>query len=350
MSFSTKIQRYFTTLFITIIQENNSYKLYSRVLKNGKVKKRFDKTFDIKSNDEKLSQDMEDYILSLQEKYNYVYTALLLNSMGQGAINGTSEEEFEKSSVDPKNVKSIKFKTWSAFVSYIDLNWIKKIYDNVGLDLVYSPFVVLYELLSNYKLKNRPTLYILNLESSVTVAIFKADTLYFGAFYNISKDDMLSDSIGVDDWENEEEESAVENLASLDESEEQEEEFSNLDDLSELDVLDNELDDEEFSDIKEERKEDFSPDPSMDDVDIDDIELYGRDLEIYKFLNKALKEYYKNDIFQSDFVEEAIIFDGYGMTQEMMDSIENDLLLDLGMHKIDVAEVVCDLSVRDIYG
>jgi len=350
MSFSNKIQKYFTNLFISVIEEDGSYKLFTKVLKGGKKKDKFEKTFEIKSNDEKLSKEMEDYLISLQDKYNYVYVTVLLNSMGQGAIKGTSDEEFEKANVDSKSVKTVKFKTWSVYVSFIDINWMQKIYSNIGIDLVYSPFVVLYSLLSNYKLKTSPTLYILNQEGSVTIGIFKGDTLFFGAFYKISKDDVLSNSIDVDDWENEEEESAVENLSSLDNSDVEEEEFSALDDLSQLDVLDGSFDDEEFSDIKEDERQDDLLDSQMEDVSIEDIELYGRDLEIYKFLNKALKEYYKNEIYESDFVEHAVIFDTYDMSQEMMESIESDLMLDLQMHKVNIGEVVCDLSVKEIYG
>ncbi len=348
MSFSTKIQKYFTNLFISIVEEDGSYKLFSRVVKNGKTKNKFDKSFEMNTNDEKLPKEMEDYLVMLQDKYNYVYTTVLLNSMGQGAIRGVGDEDFEKANVDAKSVKSVKFKTWSAYVSFIDIGWMQKIYANIGVDLVYSPFVVLYDLLTNYKLKTKPTLYILNQEGSVTIAIFKGETLFFGAFYKISRDDVLSRSIDVDDWESEEEESSVEDLASLD-NDEEEEEFSNLDDLSQLDVLDGSFDDEEFSDIKDENTDDSSK-PDVEDVSIEDIELYGRDLEIYKFLNKALKEYYKNEIYESDFLEQTVIFDAYDMSHEMVESIENDLLLDLQMHKIDIGKIVCDLSVKEIYG
>jgi len=343
-------QKYFTNLFIAIIEEGSSYKLFSKVVKSGKVKEKFEKTFETKASSEELDDEMSKYLISLQEKYNYVYIALLLNSMGQGAIKGVSDLEFERSKVDPKSVKAVKFKNWSAYVSYIDINWIKKIYAKVGLDLVYSPFIVLYNLLLEHKLKTKATLYILNQENSVTVSVFKEDILYFGAFYKVNKEDVL-DGIDVDGWENEEEEeSAVEDLATLD-TQDEEEDLSDLDDLSELDTLDTELTQgDEFSDIDEKNGIDSLLGSDVDDISIEDIELYGRDLEIYKFLNRALKEYYKNEIYESDFVEEAVIFDAYDMSHEMIDSIENDLLLDLQMHKIDIGETVCDLSVKEIYG
>jgi len=347
MSFSNRIQKYFTNLFISIIEGEDSYRLFCKVLKNSKLLNKFDKTFEIVPGDEKLDSTIEDYIVSLEEKYNTVYIALLLNSMGQGAIKGTQDKDFQKFSVHSNSVKTVKFKSWSSYVSYIDLNWVQKTYKDIGLDFVYSPFVVLYNLLSGYKLKHNLTLYILNQEASVTIGIFKKDTLCFGAFYKVDNNVKLSASMNVDDWEDEEEESSAGmiELDNLDSGE-----LLNLDELSELNTLDDELGDGEFSDLKDEDNQDNLSSLESEDSGTHDLELYGRDLDVFKFLQKALGEYYKNDIYESDFIENAIIFDGYDIGQEMIGCIEDDLMLNLEIHKIDIAEVVCDLSVKEAHG
>ena len=348
MSFSSIIQKYFTNLFISIIEEEGSYRLFCKVLKNNKLLNKFDKTFDIAPSDEKLDSSIEDYLASLQEKYNTVYIALLLNSMGQGAIRGTHDKDFQRFSVHSNSVKTVKFKSWSSYVSYIDINWIQKTYENIGLDFVYSPFIILYNLLSGYKLKHNLTLYILNQEASITIGIFKGDILCFGAFYKVNNNVSLGSGVDIDDWEHEEEESDVGGMVELDSLDTGE--LLNLDDLSELNNLDNELDDEEFSDFKDEDVVDNLTDLEPEDSSIEDLELYGRDLDIFKFLKKALGEYYKNEIYESDFIENAIIFDGYDLSQEMVQSIEDDLMLSLEIHKIDIAEAVCDLSIKEVYG
>ena len=347
MSFSSKIQKYFKNLFITIIEGEESYRVFCKVLKNNKLLSKFDKTFEIAPSDEKLDSSIEDYIISLQEKYNTTYIALLLNSMGQGAIKGTQDKDFQKFSVHADSVKAVKFKTWSSYVSYIDLNWIQKIYKVVGLDFIYSPFVVLYNLLSGYKLRHNLTLYILNQEASMTIGIFKEDTLCFGAFYKIDNSVELTSSMNDNDWGDEEEESS-ENLVVLDELDS--ENPLNLDELEKLDNVNDESNDEEFSDLEEENSLDVPSSLEPDDSNISDLELYGRDLNLFRFLQKALEEYYKNDIYESDFIENAIIFDGYDISEEMIRSMEDDLMLNLEIHKIDIAEAVCDLSVKEAYG
>jgi len=351
MSFSSTIQKYFTNLFISIIEEEDSYRLFCKVIKNNKLLNKFDKTFEIAPNDEKLDSSIEDYLISLQEKYNTVYIALLLNSMGQGAIKGTHDEDFQRFSVHSNSVKTVKFKSWSSYVSYIDINWIQKTYEDVGLDFIYSPFVILHNLLSGYKLKHNLTLYILNQEASITIGIFKGDTLCFGAFYKVNNNVKLSGDINIDDWEYEEEENDVGGMVELDGLDSGE--LLSLDDLGELNVLDNDLSDEEFSELEDKdnvENVDNLLDLETEDSSIEDLELYGRDLDIFKFLKKALGEYYNNEVYESDFIENAIIFDGYDLSKEMVQSIEEDLMLSLEIHKIDIAETVCNLSVKEVYG
>jgi len=341
MSFSNMIQKYFTSLFISVVAEDNSYRVFCKAIKNFKQKDKFEKIFPVKPNAEFLNKELENYLTSLQDKYNFVYITFLLDSMGQGAIKGVKAEDFSKFSVDSKNIKSVKFNTWSVYASFIDINWIHKIYSKVGLDFIYSPFVILHNLLSQHKLKVKSTLYLLNQKDSITLAVFKEDTLNFGVFYKIILEDGLESSEDIENWEEEEEAEDVEDLAILDDESSEEE----LTDLSKLDALDSDYESDEFIDARDSQ----SDKDVDDDIDMEDIALYGRDLHIFKFLSRVLKEYYNNPIYDGDFIEKMVIFDGYDMSKEIISSLEEDLYLDLEMHKINISEIVCDLSIGEIY-
>ncbi len=344
MSFSNIIKRYFSNIFISIVPENDTYRIFSKVLKNGKLKEKFDKVFEVSVSDEKLHEDIEEYLISLQEKYNFAYISLYLDSMGQGAISGVDAGDFAKYSVDITHVHIVKFKTWSAYASYIDINWIKKVYSNVGLDFIYSPFVLLYFLLKENKLCEYPTLYMLNLKDTFALAVFKEERLLFSAFFKLNNEELI-DAESVEDWENEEEEKGVEDLVSLDGSSE-EEDLSDIEELNELEELE-ELDDN----IEDEIAGDDESDNEYDDnSSVEEIELFGRDLQIYKYLKAFLKEYYTNPLYESDFINDIIVYDSYEMSAEIINSIENDLLLDIQMHKVDVAEKLCDLTIKEVYG
>ncbi len=340
MGLTSLIRRYFSNLFVSIVSESESYRIYCKVLKKGQVKEKFEKVFETKNADEKLEEDIEEYLNSIQEKYSFSYLTLFLNSMGQGAINGTDKASFDKNSVDITSVHTVKFKKWSAYASYIDINWIKKIYSNVGLDFIYSPFVIIYYIMKKSKLKSKPTLFMLNLEDSFTLAVFEEDELLFGAFFKLNNEDLI-DTDSVEDWESEEEQRGVEDLAKLEAQEE--EALSDLEDLEDLEEgsVDNIPDDDEES-------QDDEDDDKIDANDRD-IELFGRDMEVYKYLKAALSEYYHNPIYKSDFLDEIVIYDSYDMGVEMIDTIENELYMDLKMHKIDVAEIMCEMSIGEVF-
>jgi hypothetical protein len=341
------IQKYFTNLFISIVAEDNSYKVFCKAIKNSKQKDKFEKIFPVKPNAEFLDKELENYLISLQDKYNFVYIAFLLDSMGQGAIKGVQAEDFSKFSVDFKNIKIVKFGTWSTYASFIDINWMHKIYANVGLDFIYSPFALLHYLLLEHKLKIKSTLYMLNQKDSVTLAVFKEDTLSFGVFYKINIEEGLDDAENVENWEEEDEAEDVENLASLDDETQIDDE--EMMDLSELDTLDGDYESDSFINTDGAQGSVDYDDDEDENINMEDIALYGRDLHIYKFLNRALKEYYHNPDYESDFVEKMVIFDGYDMSKEIIQSLEEDLFLDLEMHKVDVNEMVCDMSIKEIY-
>ncbi len=348
MNFSNIIQKYFSNLLISIVYEDSACRIFSKVIKNSKLKEKFDKTFEIKNDAEQLNVEVEEYLISLQEKCDFSYVSLLLNSMGQGAIPSTKDEDFKKFNIDAKSVKSVKFQNWSAFASFIDINWINKIYSNVGIDFIYSPFIVLYHLISGLKPKAKATLYMLNQQDSITLAVFKEYSLCFGVFLKISSEESLDNSSNVEDWESEEEEQGVRNLAAFDkETNDDDEEFSDLEDLTSLDTIDNESDVTEFLESEDKQNQDMFKVEEPEEIDIGDIELYGRDIEIYKFLNMALREYYKNPIYESNFLDQMIIFDGYDMSHEIIQGIEDELFLNVQMNKIDVNKIVCDLSMKE---
>ncbi len=351
MSFSNLIRRYFSNLFISIVPRDGGYVVYGKAIKRAKVIATFERKFEVSRESNDLDEAIEDYLLSLQEKYQFVYFSLFLDSLGQGAIKGIETKDFEKFSVDPNSVKSVPFNTWSVYASFIDINWANNVYKNIGLDFIYSPFVVLYYLLSQQRPQKKTVLYLLNQQNSIALGIFRDGILCFGVFSKIENDTNLDELNAVSDWEEEEEETDVSEDAKTSEShQEDEEEFLALDDLADLD-----------SDEKPTRKEEFLDESEADDdnteqnyegedndIDISGIELYGRDIKIYKFLSRAIREYYENPLYESDFVSKMVIYDDYEMSQEIVQSIKNELFLSLEIHKVNMGETVCDMSIKEV--
>ncbi len=343
MPLTKVIQKYLSNLFVTIVQNGSSWTVYSKIIKNKKIKSKTTKNFEITVPNE-IPQKMKNYLEEIQLEYNFTYIALFLDSMGQGAIYGVEAEDFVKNSVDLKNVSHIAIEnSWSVYASFIDINWVKKIFSDVGLDFIYSPFVIQYMLIKKDKPKTRPTLYILNHQDSIAVSVFDGFTLKFGAFFRTTTDDNLSSGVD-DDWENEEEIDSVENLVELDSIED--EDIGGVEDLEDLDKLDSLEDkDVDFEDVDEKNK-DLD---SFDDEDKEDLELFGRDVLVYKYLKTSLQEYYKNPIYESNFLDTVVIYDGFEISSELIDMIENELFMDLELHKIDLVEVINEVAIKEVF-
>jgi hypothetical protein len=342
MALTKVFQKYLSNIFVSIVQQGKEWIVYSKVMKNGVLKDKFSKNFEIKDS-ESIPLKMQEYLDSLQLEYNFAYLALLLESMGQGAIHGITAIDFEKNSVDMKSVTHIDIdKKWSIYASFIDINWAKKLFNKTGIDFIYSPFIVQYSLLKKEKLKDKPVLYILNQEDSVTITVFESGDLLFGAYFKTTTDDNIS-SEDDEDWENVEEEEGIENVLELDNI--GEDEISGTDDLEDLNELDDLTSSDEvasFEDVS--LQENVGHFDSEEEVESSDLELYGRDILIYKYLTSSLKEFYSNPLYSSSFIDTVVIYDGYEVSSELIGMIEDELLMDIEMNKINISEIVCNIA------
>ncbi|MBV5277863.1 MAG: hypothetical protein J0647_02280 [Campylobacteraceae bacterium] len=349
MSLKSAIQKKFQNIFVAVVLTENECNIRCKVVKNGEVVKTFNKVFTIEFSSEILDKNVENYLISLQEEYQFVYIAFLLNSMGQGAISGFSKEFFTKNSVDIQNVTHVTISNlWSTYASFIEIKWAKNLFSEVGLDLIYSPFILLNDFVISQKLKNKPTLYILNSQDFFILAVFDNKKLHFGAFFKTQSDTSFSHSSEVNDWESEQKE---ENIATLGELSEmgQEEDNDEMSELSELGDIDDLQSVDSFSDFDDTKT--IGRFKGLDEVRDEDtnLELYGRDLLVYKYLKSSLEEYYHNPIYLSEFIEEIIIFDGYEVSSELIHQLEDELMMDVEIHKVDLVDRMCDIAIKEVF-
>jgi len=80
------------------------------------------------------------------------------------------------------------------------------------------------------------------------------------------------------------------------------------------------------------------------------LELYGRDLLVYKYLKSSLEEYYHNPLYKSTFLEEIVIFDDYEISSELIRQLEDELMMDVEIHKVDVVDRMCDIAIEEVFG
>lgn len=319
MSLFSSVSNRKTKQYIAVIVEENYCKIKQKIIKNKSILHIEEYSFDIPSK-ENLGKEVNTFLNDMQEEHDDTYIALFLNTLGQGIIPVCDESQLVKYHVDQKSVKTICVeKRFMMYATQIDVKWADKVFENIGLDFVFSPFLILdYFIQKEEVIKNLVTLYILNTNNALTIMISKNSTLLYGSFFNVSKE---------------------ENLLYTDYSEAEEEIDEDV--LDELDLEDDEFDIDTISDISENSN-------FINNVMGERERLSAQDERVIKYLSVSLKEFYSNDLYESDFITQAKIYDGAGIDEGIMRYIENELLLDTSAVNISVRDVIIDLSIKEV--
>ena len=322
MGLFSSVRKRFVIQLIAVALEEKRCNIYVKKIKNSKVIHTEKKSFDIESK-EQLTPQVINYLNSLQNMHEQTYVALFLNTLGQGAISGCNTGAYEKFGVDKKSVKSICIDNrFTIYASLIDINWVDKIFQNVGLDFIFSPFLILNSFIikdTNTIKKDEVKLYILNTNNGLTIMIKHRAKLLYGSFFNLAKEENLlyedfesGDSTSVDNLEEE---------------------------------LFDEFDIDEESEVEE--MQEFGDSITFDDEDMQNG-LSQKDMRFVKYLDASLKEFYHSDLYESSFISSIKIYDDAGISEDVIKHIKNELFLDINVDKISILEAISEIAEEEV--
>jgi len=334
------IQKNFSNVFVAVYAEKNEYVLRYIIVKNGKIVESEDKSYAVEA-DKKLPKYLKQLVASFERRYKFVYISCLLESISQNCIPTCDENEFEKYNIDKnKIVKVCVDNKWTVHCLKSDIELVKSFFEDVGVDFIYSPFIVLKNFIHEKKKKRKNNLFILYAENFVTLMVFDNDLVVFSAFFKVPhKEIELLEEEEDEELEPEESESVIEGIE-LDNIESEDEEFDSFVDITQLDEDDNDIQIQD--DILDSAKEDVEASAA------EDLELYGKEVVIFKFISSAIEEYYKNDMYKSEFLEEIIIYNNSNISNDIITMIENDLFLDIELHSVDMKEEMINMSIKEV--
>jgi hypothetical protein len=319
MSLFSSVKKRKTQQFISIIVQETHCKIKQKIVKNKDILHVEEYSYDIPSK-ENLGPKVNQFLINLQEEYDNTYIALFLNTLGQGVIPVCDEDELQKYHIDKSRVKSICVdQRFLMYATKADINWADKAFKDIGLDFVFSPFLVLdYYIQKEELVEEQVTLHILNTSNALTIMINRGTKLLYGSFFNVAKEENLlyTDYSNPDD---ETQESA----------------------LDELDLEEDELEIDEIGAISDNSN-------FVNNVLKERARLSEQDERVIKYLRTALKEFYANSLYESDFITNAKIYDAAGMDEGVMNYIENELLLDTNAVNISVRDAILELSKQEV--
>ncbi len=164
------LEAFLPKLFVTLIPSSDGVRLYAELRKKGTLKKRFD--------EENMTEitALEKRIRTLEKECSLVYVALLETEAAQGLLSNCRDAQgVELSSVEQICIDE----RWGLYMDKDDLFERQKRYKTSGLDFLFSPFSLLYDVYQQV-LKESDGLFLLITGDFIVSAVFKKSVMIYG--------------------------------------------------------------------------------------------------------------------------------------------------------------------------
>ena len=310
------IKKKFLYRFIYVEIQDNLVTVNIYDIKNSNLLSQSSEDFVLESKDS-FTDELINYINTKQEELSRSYVVTLLNSQGQGIIPTCSATKFKDYSVDRRYIYNICVDNlFTNFVSKIEINWLQKTFAKTGIDFIFSPFVILKDLVEKEEVSTEVLLYILYYNQNVTLVIKQGNKYIYGDFFNTR---IADENPLYSDYDNEDEES-------------DEDEF--------------EIEDEyEFEDEDDE----INLEEDGEDLNIKEVELIEENKGFAKHLSSSLKEFYSNKRYESNFIDRVKIFSENEVDNSVLTYMEDELLLSTTVDYINMDEEIIKLCKKEVF-
>ena len=325
------LETLYTKVFINIIVENLHTKVYVEVCSRDNVLETVEKTFDTTS----INAKMYDFIKLYSKQSPFCYISVLDDSPLQGAIPTSDTSEMDKYA-DMSSVKHIALKEWSVYTPEYDINAKKHEYRSIGVDFIFSPFLIMSKFFKD-KIDSTLSMFVLIEDNYLSMSIFDNSKLLYGEYLDMEhhKDDELLMDSSLD----EDEDISLEGI-NLDEID-IDNDVEALDDFANIEDLDVSGDIDEFSEAQE-----------IEEIIHNDDEIssdgFNEDYQRFLLIQSSLSSFYKNDQYESQFIESVYVADGIGVSSDLKGYLEEELFLSVYVRKINLSTEVCDMAKAEL--
>lgn len=334
------IGRFFSKLypkiFIAIIVDLAKTDIYVEILSNNKIKKSLFRSFDTTTIDKRI----EAFIAEYTKESPYCYIALLDKSPIQGAFPTCTTSKMKDFCDIGSSIYKCFNNDWAYFTSSYELENIKIEYKRVGIDFIFSPFVILAKFFKD-RIDSSCAMFLLVEENFLTLAVFKNSKLLYadhidleyqkGQKLNIStsfssKDDDNLDIMGGIDIEN----------IDLDGSGEK---FDDLASIEELDISDG------FDDFSTTNDSSLK---SQEEHHKPKNEVVNNNYERFVLVQNSLNTFYKDKRYNAEFIETLFVADAIGLEHDFKSYVEDEMFLSVHVRKIDLLTTLLEVAKAEV--
>ncbi len=289
-----------------------------------------------------INDEMYEFINSFTKESPFHYISILDTSSSQGLIPSCKNDRVLKT-IDKSSSKYLCFnQSWAYYTSKLDLKETQHEYSRVGVDFIFSPFILLNRFFQD-KIDSHMAMFILIEGNYISLSVFDNSTLLYGVHLDMQNDieseellideDMEADiNLDSDDGIDLDDIDALEEMDGLDD-------FGDIEDLDSIDDID------EFSetrDVEEELTEEAEA--VEDNMPIDDSDGFTDDYHRYSMIQTAVNEFYKDERYDSKFIETVYIADGVGVSPDLKTYLEDEMFLSVYIRHLDLPSELCELA------
>jgi hypothetical protein len=330
----------YSKVYVSIVVGRSQTTVYIEMSKNG-VTNSAEEVFETLI----VNSPMQEFINSYTSETPFFYIAILDTSNFQGAAptcSGNLSNFFDVSSS-----KYICYNDeWSYYTAKPDLYSIDRIYSKFGIDFVFSPFIILTRFFKD-KIGKSVAMFIVIEENYISLAVFNKSKLLYADHIHIQQSEELEDLLVDENSEDDEELSFggsvdLENI-DVDADMGELDDFGDMGDIEDLDSLE---DMDDFSDMKEEEISEVKEDGR--NLDIKTIESFNEDYERFLLIQNSINRFYKDDKYESIFVENTFIADGLDGGNDLKKYLEEEMFLNVVVRRIHLGAEICDLTKAEL--
>lgn len=265
------------------------------------------------------------------------YISIIDNSPSCGAAPTCSKEKKELY-YNSQDYQSICVSTeWTYYTSKTDLLTLQGQYIDIGLDYIFSPFLILSNFFKD-KIADDVAMYILVNDDNLVICIFENSKLLFAS--NLDMENKKPDSSDELSMDSDDEELELDLDDTININLEDVNVDDSVDEFEEIEELESFDEMEEFSQDAQEG----SADEGISDFSFEDQSGFGVDYKRFTLIQNAVGDFYKDDKFDSKFIEVVYIADAIGMNNELKVFLEEEMFLSVYIRKMDLGNELCELA------
>jgi len=289
-----------------------------------------------------INSKMYEYINSVIQESPFYYISVLDNSPTQGAIPTCNSRDMSVF-CNLESSKYICYKDkWAYHTSKPDLDSLQKAYPNIGLDFVFSPFVVLTNFFKD-KIDTSLALFILIEDNYMTLSVFDNSKLLYGDHIDMEHDSSEHEELLIDDDNVEEVDLDLEGSIDLDDIDtmdniESLDDFGDIEDLDSIDEIDEFAEQENEEELEEE----------VDGLPADDMDGFNEDYQRFSLIQSSVNRFYKDSKYDSEFVESVYIADGAGVSGDLKRYLEDEMFFSVFIRHVDLSAEVCEIAKAEL--